>query len=482
MSVLWSVALSSATKNCKAAVTAHQDFFHANQEWSCNCNQDGSLTRCVDEWLQLLVSCLQYAEPELDKLLTTEMSAWKLQLLLEQMGYADQQDDIPAYSFEDAYNDMAEVSANALELATAVQALLQRELPCMNCDWKTEALNKCQHILQRIDGQIKKQLSKALVVMEQPPNIIRQGKNFNTSVRLLSCGPLLESANYMVAVRVDSFENAGKICNSENKLENNTAQLAAEKNNSKEFNARFSKMKITTIKERSKKNDKQYGIENRSKTDEAEVKKILKKPFVLQYVVNGVLYGGIESIKIQTISELFFYITHGSQKSFATALAFWKSIPLLEAAHGDTKAYYTSSTYFDFNIDFHVSWPFFENALCIFFTKTVGPKKGFHPDQLQNIKNKLFGQKSAPENASFSILAEQNLLNAGRTTFWEWFYEAVLLIKTDPILNIWNNEDHLKEEIKQKEVYQRHVKELKSGMKEKYECIHKKKLQCDRQT
>uniref|UniRef100_A0A914UU66 Uncharacterized protein n=1 Tax=Plectus sambesii TaxID=2011161 RepID=A0A914UU66_9BILA len=40
------------------------------------------------------------------------------------------------------------------------------------------------------------------------------------------------------------------------------------------------------------------------------------------------------------------------------------------------------------------------------------------------------------------------------------------------------SEDHLKEEMKQKGVHQRHTKELKSGVKVEYECSHKK-LWCD---
>uniref|UniRef100_A0A914WNA3 SH2 domain-containing protein n=1 Tax=Plectus sambesii TaxID=2011161 RepID=A0A914WNA3_9BILA len=427
MEVLWTVSLSSATESCNAAATAHQIVYDANQQWLCSCSQDNSLTWHVHEWLQQLDRCSQYAEPELEKLLTTDMTAWKRKLLLEQMGFADQQNNVSVNDFENAYNDMATVSAKALELATIVQALLRSELPCINPDWKTEALNKCQHIIQFIHGQIRKQLSKALVVIEQPPNPLKQAKIFDTSVRLLSCGPFLENANNNVEVHVESFENAHKMCESENTLENKTAPLAVEENDSKKIIAQFSKMKITSIEDRKKKKNWQRRAGRISKKNEVIKKKVVEKSFVLRYDISNSSYGDIENIEIQTYSEPFFYYLHANQECFATALAFWKSVLLLADAQGNSD-------------DFHISWPFFEIALSSFFKKTLGTDRCLLPVHLKNIGSKLFGHiPSAEDKVSFNKMAKQELPKMKKITFWEWFYKAMHLIKTKPVLNVWNN-------------------------------------------
>uniref|UniRef100_A0A914V0B0 Signal transducer and activator of transcription n=1 Tax=Plectus sambesii TaxID=2011161 RepID=A0A914V0B0_9BILA len=374
---------------------------------------------------------LKSANDMISNLLSNDLPAWKRALYLKQMDFPMNNGECLQQDFEQNFESLGILVTNIKQLSSQILTLLlsnQRYIEDNEynlCLWQKNGETSCitfKNMIRRVHEQenyavnlIKALVSNSLVVTIHPSDPVKQNKTFATEVILLKCGQFSEDVKLCVQAQMikENDESGRKESKVAGVLLNNMAHLSVKKESPGKITATFASAKIS-------------GAETRKEGKNADTKAV-EKTYALFYQLKNLSCRDIGSIDVHTCSGHFSYMVHTNQSCSANAMAFWK-IALI--ADGKSAEWNPVE-------DCEVSWPAFEISLDYYFRKNIKAERGLLKEHFHNFGWKLLGHPpTADDKISYQRITKQ-ILPELKTTFWEWYYEAMRLVNEELVLKLW---------------------------------------------
>ncbi|OQV25781.1 Signal transducer and activator of transcription 5B [Hypsibius exemplaris] len=281
-----------------------------------------------------------------------------------------------------------------------------------------------QDLLPSLNAKITALLSSLVtstfIVERQPPQVMKVSNKFSCSVRLLVgnklnvhltppkvAGTIISEAQANALIKGDKSaitNSAGVIVNNNGLMEYNQA--------AKQLVVNFRNMALKTVKR-----------SERKKHQEAVTEEKFCLLFQSKFNVANEM-----TFQVWTLSLPVVVIVHGSQEAQATAVIMWDNA-------------FAELGRVPFEVPKEVLWKALAEQLNFKFKSQIGT--GLCEEHLRFLAAKLLGRKEdtmedlSNVKVSRAKFHKENLIER-KFTFWEWFYDAMKLVK-DHLQDLWNN-------------------------------------------